>query len=110
MSVYYEDDRVTLHHGDCLEVLRSLPDASVDAVVTDPPYSLTNSREQYCASDVLRDAIVTDAQHSDAQRAQSLVALRVTVALGLAVQVWGVDLDGDVAPRQEEVDDEEETA
>ena len=28
-------------HGDCLEVLRSMPDASVDAVVTDPPYGLS---------------------------------------------------------------------
>jgi hypothetical protein len=27
----------TLHHGDCLAVLRSLPECSVDAVVTDPP-------------------------------------------------------------------------
>ena len=27
--------------GDCLEVLRTLPDCSVDAVVTDPPYGLT---------------------------------------------------------------------
>lgn len=31
----------TLHHGDCLAVLRTLPDASVDAVVTDPPYGLS---------------------------------------------------------------------
>ena len=29
---------VTLHLGDCLEVMRSMPDGSVDAVVTDPPY------------------------------------------------------------------------
>jgi site-specific DNA-methyltransferase (adenine-specific) len=28
-----------IYHGDCLEVLRSLPDESVNAVVTDPPYS-----------------------------------------------------------------------
>lgn len=28
----------TLHHGDCLAVLRTMPDASVDSVVTDPPY------------------------------------------------------------------------
>ena len=34
-------DRLTLHHGDCLEVLRSLPDCSVDSVVTDPPYGLS---------------------------------------------------------------------
>ena len=26
-------------HGDCLDVLRSMPDGSVDAVITDPPYS-----------------------------------------------------------------------
>jgi DNA modification methylase len=37
---HYADDSVTLHHGDCLDVLRELPDASVDAVVTDPPYGL----------------------------------------------------------------------
>jgi len=30
-----------LHHGDCLEVLRSMPDCSVDAIVTDPPYGLS---------------------------------------------------------------------
>jgi site-specific DNA-methyltransferase (adenine-specific) len=30
-----------LHHGDCLDVLRTLPDNSVDAVVTDPPYGLS---------------------------------------------------------------------
>jgi len=31
---------VSLHHGDCLEVLRTILDCSVDAVVTDPPYGL----------------------------------------------------------------------
>ena len=30
----------TLHHGDCLSVLRSMPDNSVDLVVSDPPYGL----------------------------------------------------------------------
>jgi len=30
-----------LIHGDCIEVLRSMPDCSVDAVVTDPPYGLS---------------------------------------------------------------------
>jgi DNA modification methylase len=40
MLPFYADDRATVHHGDCLDVLRTLPDASVDAVVTDPPYEL----------------------------------------------------------------------
>jgi site-specific DNA-methyltransferase (adenine-specific) len=30
-----------IHHGDCLELMRTLPDACVDAVVTDPPYGLS---------------------------------------------------------------------
>jgi len=35
------ESRYQLHHGDCLEVLKTLPDCSVDAVVTDPPYGLS---------------------------------------------------------------------
>lgn len=31
-------ERFTIHHGDALEVLRQMPDNSVDAIVTDPPY------------------------------------------------------------------------
>lgn len=33
------NERWTLHHGDCLAWLRTLPSASVDALITDPPYS-----------------------------------------------------------------------
>jgi len=27
-----------LHHGDCLSVMQTMPSASVDLIVTDPPY------------------------------------------------------------------------
>ena len=30
-----------LYHGDCLEVMKSIPDKSVDAIITDPPYGTT---------------------------------------------------------------------
>jgi site-specific DNA-methyltransferase (adenine-specific) len=29
-----------IHHGDCIDVMRTLPDNSVDSIVTDPPYGL----------------------------------------------------------------------
>ena len=40
MKPYYQDKHVRVFHGDCLDVLRGLSDASVHAVVTDPPYEL----------------------------------------------------------------------
>ena len=40
MDAWHQDARATIYHGDCLTVLAELPDASVDAVVTDPPYEL----------------------------------------------------------------------
>ncbi len=40
MSVHHQTETVTLHHGDCLDVIRDLPDNSVDSIVTDPPYGL----------------------------------------------------------------------
>lgn len=58
---YWQTDRATLWHGDCLDVLRTLADASVDAVVTDPPYSsggmfrgdrTHSTRDKYQSSDV----------------------------------------------------------
>ncbi|GAB1254760.1 DNA-methyltransferase [Desulfovibrio falkowii] len=68
---------ITLFQGDALDVLRSLPDASVDMVLTDPPYSsggvMLSARQadpvhKYQASNVSRayPAMLGDAkdQHS----------------------------------------------
>ena len=40
MNPYYQDEQTTIYNGDCREILQTLPDDSVDAVVTDPPYGL----------------------------------------------------------------------
>jgi site-specific DNA-methyltransferase (adenine-specific) len=40
MTPHYVDEHATVFHGDCLNVLAELPDASIDAVVTDPPYGI----------------------------------------------------------------------
>lgn len=39
MSIYYKNDWVTLYHDDCRNV--ELPKASVDLIVTDPPYGIS---------------------------------------------------------------------
>jgi len=36
---YYQDDAVTIYHGDSTDYLRESPDCSVDCVITDPPYA-----------------------------------------------------------------------
>jgi DNA modification methylase len=32
---------INLYKGDCLELMKSIPDGSVDAIITDPPYGTT---------------------------------------------------------------------
>lgn len=64
---YYKTDDVELYVGDCLDVLRQMPDASVDACVTDPPAGIRfmgkdwdadkGGRDQWVAwlADVMRE-------------------------------------------------------
>lgn len=69
MTTYQLADGITLHHDDCLARLRSdelgydrrlgyapplIPDDSVDAVVTDPPYGLSNTDPARVADTITR--------------------------------------------------------
>lgn len=38
-------ERIELHCGDCLQVLRSIADASIDLILTDPPYGIDIARK-----------------------------------------------------------------
>ncbi len=42
---YKESNKITLHNGDCIELLRKLPDESVDLIVTSPPYCIGKAYE-----------------------------------------------------------------
>lgn len=64
MTPFYAEDGVTLYRGDALAVLAALPDTSVDALITDPPYSsggftradrMGSTRSKYTDSDALHD-------------------------------------------------------
>ena len=41
-------------NADCLAALRDMPDASVDAIVTDPPYGLSNTTPDQVADTITR--------------------------------------------------------
>lgn len=63
MNPYYEDDAVTLYHGDCLEIDAWL---EADVLVTDPPYGIayqSNSRRATVAASIQGD---TDTSVRDA--------------------------------------------
>ena len=57
----------TIIHGDCLEELKKLEDNSVDAVVCDPPYGLSNTKPQQVA-DVLKAWVTGDTVSVPAKR------------------------------------------
>jgi hypothetical protein len=41
MTLHYQNDRATIYHGDCRDIMEGqLPDNWVDSIVTDPPYEL----------------------------------------------------------------------
>ena len=38
---YYDKDGITIYCGDCLEIMKQLPDNSIDTIITDPPYGIS---------------------------------------------------------------------
>lgn len=54
MKPYYSEDLAAVYHGDCIDVMRELPDGSVDAVVTDPPYGIRFMGESWDGADIVK--------------------------------------------------------
>ena len=57
----------TIIHGDCLEELKKIDDNSVDAVICDPPYGLSNTKPTQVA-DVLAAWVTGDTEKVPAKR------------------------------------------
>lgn len=53
MKPYYQDDLVTLYHGDCRELLSAL--GAVDHVITDPPYTDHTHAKQWIGAALTSD-------------------------------------------------------
>ena len=75
MNIYYQDEHVTLYHGDCLEITDWL---AADVLVTDPPYGVA-----YRAGGLHSDRGVRDAAE------QSIAADESTAVRDSVLAMWG---------------------
>src|ERR1035437_4642181 len=51
MTPYYDEDGITIYHGDCRDILLGTPTASSggpDVIVTDPPYGMAFTAGALC--------------------------------------------------------------
>lgn len=107
----------TLYCGDCLDVLKTLPENSVEACLTDPPYGLSQHSEadiracmaawlagddwsgltrdgkHNCASRICDAPVVVNADNSNADAGQKLITFRVTFNVAVVVCVRPVQFD-----------------
>jgi DNA modification methylase len=77
MRPYYQDDAVTIYHGDCREIVPTL--GMFDAVISDPPYGDKETHEAHLSKVLLRDG-------TPARRELGFVGINESEAVALAVQ------------------------
>ena len=63
-----EDIKDTIIQGDCLEIMKQLPDKSVDLVLTDPPYNTGMSQKTSNGSTWLSHFFNDDYSEEDYQK------------------------------------------
>lgn len=78
MSPYYQDDAVTLYHGDCLELADVWTDA--DVLVTDPPYGYGHVSNR--ADTAWPEAIANDSDLAARDRVLHLWGTRPALVFG----------------------------
>ncbi len=42
-SQYFVSEDFVLGYGNCIELMKKIPDNSIDLIITDPPYFLSNN-------------------------------------------------------------------
>jgi site-specific DNA-methyltransferase (adenine-specific) len=90
---YYQDDLVTLYHGDCLEITEWL---AADVLVTDPPYGVAWKSGQFSRARVpVVDEIAGDSTPDARDAALRMWGSRPALVFGS----WRVSRPGDVNNR-----------
>jgi DNA modification methylase len=62
--------KIDLRLGDCLEVLKTIPDNSIDSVVTDPPYGLGFMNKEWDSPEKLRQLTQRESDRSAERKAE----------------------------------------
>ena len=62
--------KIILKLGDCLEVLKTIPDNSIDSVVTDPPYGLGFMNKEWDSPEKLRELTQRESDRSAERKAE----------------------------------------
>jgi DNA modification methylase len=95
VTPWLELDGVTVFHGDCIEVMRQLPDNSVHAVVTDPPYGIGFMGKAWDGAAIAAAAKKQPMDHTKTrERSASMHAGSYDLSLtgNTAYQVWFTDV------------------
>jgi len=80
---YYQDESVTIYHGDCRDILPSLP--KVDLVLTDPPYGLEFMGKEW---DKLWNRHDGDETRSNGRTARKFQTATPQYRAGIEAQDW----------------------
>ena len=54
MNIHHHDETTKVIHGDCIETMNQMEPESVDAIVTDPPYGLSNTTPAQVADTITK--------------------------------------------------------
>ena len=95
MKPYYQDDYVTIYHGDCREILPELP--KVDLVLTDPPYGIDIALSGQVGGSVLASNTQHIASDWDSDRL-STKEVGLLLAAGDAQMIFGGNYIADLLP------------
>lgn len=116
----------TVLHGDCLEVMRGLPDNAVSAIVSDPPYALTTGSPRvgfsHCLRYIALQVLLPEFYHLNPKALQAFKFAGITSDMALlhgvkcredsrvSMPVSSIDLQCDIEGGQPEVNHEGEAA
>ncbi len=97
MKPYYQDDSVTIYHGDCLEVMADMEDNSVDLVLTDPPYGIGVDKMQLGSGRHRWDKSINGWDNYIPNR----VCFNEIIRISVSQLIWGGNYFSDILPPSE---------